>query len=70
MTGWLNSPTFISNLTIQSFQDLGYNVVAIPESSSFLLLSLPASAAFAALGYSHFLRRNMKSGLVDEPVES
>lgn len=30
MTGWINSPTFLSNTTIQSFRDLGYTVAQVP----------------------------------------
>jgi hypothetical protein len=30
MTGWLNSPVFVSNTTLMSFEDLGYTVVPIP----------------------------------------
>lgn len=41
MTGWLNSPAFVSDLTIASFEDIGYEVVlnntAVPEPSSILL---------------------------------
>ena len=40
MTGWLNTPSFISNTTIQSLVDLGYSVssgAAAPEPSSLFL---------------------------------
>jgi hypothetical protein len=39
MTGWLNTdqPYFISNVTRGSLQDLGYNAVLIPETSTSLL---------------------------------
>lgn len=37
MTGWLNAPTFMSSLTIDGMQDLGYDVV--PEPASFALLA-------------------------------
>ncbi len=30
MTGWLNSPVFVSNTTLMSFEDLGYTVVPLP----------------------------------------
>ena len=30
MTGWLNSPTFVSNTTRMSFADIGYTVAAVP----------------------------------------
>lgn len=46
MTGWLNSPTFVSMTTIASFEDLGYtvNFAAVPEPESMMLfaLGLPA----------------------------
>jgi hypothetical protein len=43
MTGWLNTSQepFISNLTIESMRDLGYNVISVvPEPSTAILLSL------------------------------
>lgn len=43
MTGWLNAPLFISNLTIASMQDIGYDTVAlavVPEPSSILISGL------------------------------
>ena len=36
MTGWLDAPLFISNTTIQSMQDLGFNVVPEPASATLL----------------------------------
>ncbi len=42
MTGWLNSPTFLSNTTIQQFADLGYSV--IPEPSAMLMFTLVIGA--------------------------
>ena len=51
MTGWLNTPSFVSRTTAAQFQDLGYevNLSAVPESGSWLLLlaGLPL-AGFAA----------------------
>jgi hypothetical protein len=44
MTGWLNSPTFLSDTTLGQFYDLGYTVV--PEPASILLIALVCSAAF------------------------
>lgn len=38
MTGWLNTPTFTSNTTVQSLSDLGY--VVVPEPTSLALLGL------------------------------
>ena len=49
MTGWLNSPTFISNMTIASFADIGYEVVysEVPiPAAAYLFLS-----ALTGLGY-------------------
>lgn len=42
MTGWLNTPTFISDMTIASFIDIGFTTVLapIPEASGFLTLGL------------------------------
>ena len=51
MTGWLNTPTFVSRMTAAQFQDLGYtvNLLAVPEPGSWALLvaGLPL-AGFAA----------------------
>ena len=34
MTGWVNSPTFVSQTTIQSFRDIGYTTVPfVPETT-------------------------------------
>lgn len=44
MTGWLNGPLFISNLTIASIQDLGYDTIpltaVVPEPSAILISCL------------------------------
>ncbi len=42
MTGWLNGPTFISDMTIASFQDIGFTTVLamVPEASPFVALGL------------------------------
>ena len=37
MTPYLNSPTFMSNTTIQSFVDIGYTVSAVPEPATIWL---------------------------------
>jgi hypothetical protein len=34
MTGWLNSPTFISNTTLQSFRDIGFVVIPTPGAAA------------------------------------
>ncbi len=46
MTGWLNAPSFMSNLTKASMIDLGYtvNLAAVPEPASLALVG------FAAVG--------------------
>ncbi len=49
MTGWLNSPLFISSLTTESMRDLGYTVV--PE---------PTSGLLVLLGCLPLLRRNRR----------
>lgn len=49
MTGWLNSPTFLSNTTIQSFRDLGYSVTApVPLPASLWMF---ASALLGFCGW-------------------
>lgn len=42
MTGWFNTPAFISDMTIASYQDIGFTTVLamIPEGSSFLAFGL------------------------------
>ncbi len=37
MTGWLNSPTFVSLTTVNSLKDLGYVVSVVPEPGSLAL---------------------------------
>lgn len=40
MTGWLNTPVFVSDTTLASFEDIGYVLAQVPVPSSiFLLLS-------------------------------
>jgi hypothetical protein len=39
MTGWLNSPTFTSQLTIQGMRDLGYVVVPEPATGALLAIA-------------------------------
>lgn len=36
MTGWLNSPAYISTVTLGSFRDLGYTVNVVPEPGTVL----------------------------------
>lgn len=45
MTGWLNTPTFVSQTTAASFQDIGYtiNLSAVPEVGSAALLAMGLS---------------------------
>ena len=52
MTGWLNTPSFISSLTTEQFMDLGYTV--IPEPSSFVCMSL-----LGCVGMAYSLRRKV-----------
>lgn len=44
MTGWLNSPTFLSDTTLGQFYDLGYTVV--PEPATVMMMASLAAAAF------------------------
>jgi hypothetical protein len=39
LTGWLNTNPFISSVTVGGFEDLGYNVIAVPvpEPTSVIL---------------------------------
>jgi hypothetical protein len=52
MTGWLNSPSYISRTTMASFQDIGYtvNLSAVPEPGALALwlLGVPLLAGAAA----------------------
>lgn len=40
MTGWLNSNSFISDMTINSFVDIGFTASAVPEPGSLGILTL------------------------------
>jgi hypothetical protein len=58
MTGWLNAPTFISDTTLGSFEDLGYNTTlslagAIPEPSTAIPLALLGVLAAMRLRRRH-----------------
>jgi hypothetical protein len=53
MTGWLGGPTFTSQTTIASFQDIGYNVSLVPEPDALAL----ALAACPVLVLGAVLRR-------------
>ncbi|MCC6508346.1 MAG: PEP-CTERM sorting domain-containing protein [Pirellulaceae bacterium] len=56
MTGWLNPNTFISNMTVASFRDIGFTSISVvPEPSSLALACL----GFGAIGYSR--RRRAKN---------
>ena len=46
MTGWLNTPAFVSNTTIASFEDIGFtsNLSAVPEPSSIALFAISVLA--------------------------
>ena len=44
MTGWLNTPTFLSQTTLGQFYDLGYTVV--PEPATLMMMASLAAAAF------------------------
>ena len=61
MTGWLNSPSYVSVTTAASFQDIGYtvNISAVPEPAALMLLlaGIPAVAGLTA-------RRRRRAGTV------
>jgi hypothetical protein len=38
MTGWLNTPSFVSKTTVMSFMDIGFEVQFVPIPTSILLL--------------------------------
>ncbi len=44
MTGWLNPNSFVSRMTVASFADIGFTIVAVPEPSSFALLAIAIAA--------------------------
>ena len=44
MTGWLNTPAFVSQTTIAQFYDMGYNV--IPEPSPLIMVAFVCSVSF------------------------
>lgn len=44
MTGWLSDDIFVSNTTLMSFADIGYEVNAVPLPSSLLLLGFGLAA--------------------------
>lgn len=54
MTGWLNTPSFISQTTVQSFRDIGFTVV--PEPATAVLFF----AGFATLGFAGRGRRELR----------
>lgn len=59
MTGWLDTPTFLSQTTIYSFQDIGYEVTvtpAIPEPSTIALFGI---GVLGVIGYG-FIRKRRK----------
>jgi hypothetical protein len=41
MTGWLNGPSFVSQMTLASLYDIGYQVVPEPHSLALFALCLP-----------------------------
>lgn len=56
MTGWLNSNAFISNMTIASFADIGFqtNLASVPEPTSMLMF------ASAMTGWAVYRRRSQR----------
>jgi hypothetical protein len=53
MTGWLNAPTFTSQTTLASFQDIGYEISLVPELDGFAM----AASAFPFLVFAAARRR-------------
>jgi hypothetical protein len=43
LTGWLNTPYYISNTTIQSFADIGFLTDPIPEPGTLFSFAAGAS---------------------------
>lgn len=37
MTGWINTPAFVSQTTLASFVDIGYSITPVPEPAALLL---------------------------------
>jgi hypothetical protein len=58
MTGWLDTPTFVSKTTVMSFADIGYEVQFVPVPGSIVLFS---SGFGFLLGFVRF-RRKFKRG--------
>ena len=54
MTGWLNPNSFVSNMTIASFSDIGFTVVAVPEPTSLAFVGL------SIVGLQFIRKRNRK----------
>lgn len=52
MTGWLNSPVFVSNTTKQSFRDLGYTVASVTAVPLPATLWLFTTALLSVAGFS------------------
>lgn len=55
MTGWLNSPTFVSNTTVASFADIGY-LANLPYSAA-AQVPVPASMGLLLFGLGMVARR-------------
>ena len=51
MTGWLNSPTFMSQTTIHSLEDIGYTVIPEPATLVMLVMALLAFAVWTRRGH-------------------
>ncbi len=58
MTGWLNPNSFISNMTVASFRDIGFTATAIPEPSSMVFVSVAATFAVARVRRRRQLNKN------------
>lgn len=57
MTGWLDGPTYISSVTMGSFQDLGY-MVSVPEPASMVMATASVAVCIALIRRSRLPSRN------------
>lgn len=57
LTGWLHSPTTISNTTLAAFADIGY-IVKLPD-GRLIGVNAPATFALFALSVAFFIRRKL-----------
>ena len=63
MTGWLNPNSFVSNMTVASFSDIGFTITAVPEPSSIVL------SAIALIGFPYWRSRMRRSDVPNKNVD-